>query len=340
MSGARVIRSGNVLLASPGMEETAKNVHWLLQQHAEADGQEGAFELGKMSLKPFPNGEYEPKLLEPVRGARVFLFHPMQLPDPNAGLVNLLTINDALMRADVGRVTLVLPYMSFMRQDRRKDGARVPITARAVANLIESCPAVKQIITIDLHADQEVGFFNIPVDNMSASGVLVDDLRQRLNNKLSMLMVGSPDIGSAPRNRRIARKLNVPLVIIDKERPESGQSEVVDMYGKDIKGMRVALFDDIIDTGGSVINAAHKLLEEGAAQVEIYAAHGIFSGDAVEKFRKAGIQVRVTTSIPRSPQFVAEHAEWLTYVSTTDQLFADAIYEASQMRGSVSKLSA
>lgn len=340
MSEARIVRSGNVLLASPGMEDMAKNVHWLLQKQTEEEGQQGAFELGRMGLEKFPNGEYEPKILESVRGARVFLFHPMQLPDPNVCLVNLLTTCDALMRADVGRVTLVLPYMSFMRQDRRKDGARVPITARAVANLIESCTAVKQIITMDLHADQEAGFFNIPIDNMSASGVLVEDLKQRLGRQIKNTVVVTPDVGSAPRVRRIARKIAVPFALIDKDHKGAGDSEVLGMYGESVKGRNAILFDDMIDTGGTILNAAHKLLEEGAASAEIYAGHGVFSGKAVEKFKKAGIQVRVTSSIPRSAEFVAENANWLTFISTTDQLFSDAIFEASQMRGSVSKLSA
>lgn len=328
--------NGHVLLASPGMEDMAKNLLWLINAHAQKENTP-LFDSAGMSLKGFANGEHEPKLLETVRGAHVFLLHPMQLPDPNAALVNLHLIKDALMSAAVGKITLVLPYLSFMRQDRRKDNERVPISARAVARLIQQ--GVEQIITLDLHSDQEVGFFKIPVDNIPGSVVCMGDLLERHGQNLSNVIAVAPDVGSATRVRRISRKLDVPLAIIDKDRKGPGQAEVLGILGQSVKGMQAVLFDDMIDTGGTIINAANYVLEEGAESVEIYAIHGLFCGNALENFARSNIQVRVTNTIPRSPVFRAYHESWLTYVSI-EQLLAEAIHQASRPRGSISKLSA
>jgi ribose-phosphate pyrophosphokinase len=329
---------GNLLLPSPSMEPMARTIFALLQKKGGRKSNPNSFELSKMKLTAFPSGEYEPEILESVRGANVFLLHPMQLPNPNTGLVNLLLTVDALVSADVGKIRLVLPFIPFQRNDRRKDNKRVSISARTVANMIQMYPAVQGVITLDLHADQEVGLYNIPVDNIPATVVFLEDLQRRRNNNLSNTMVVSPDVGSANRVRRIARRLDVPLAIIDKDRKGPGDTEVLGLLGTSVKGMDTVLFDDMIDTGGTIINAAKKLLDEGAKSVEIYAIHGLFSGEALEKFTKAGIHVSVTESIPRSPEFRAEHSSWLTYVPI-DQLIADAIYESSQMRGSISKLS-
>ncbi|OGG57632.1 hypothetical protein A2765_00185 [Candidatus Kaiserbacteria bacterium RIFCSPHIGHO2_01_FULL_56_24] len=316
------------------MEAMASNILYLINKQARKDDVP-AFEPAKMSVKGFANGECEPELLETVRGAHVYLLHPMQLPDPNTALVNLHIIKDALMRAAVGKVTLVLPYLSFMRQDRRKDGARVPISAKAIANLIQ--PGVQQLITMDLHADQEVGFFEIPVDNIPGSTVLIDDLKHRLGGDLKTVTVVAPDVGSAARVRRIARKLGVPMAIIDKDRRAPGEAEVLGLYGR-VDYRRVVLFDDMIDSGGTIISAAKAMLEHRAHSVEIYATHGLLTGEATKKFAQAGIPVRITNSIPRSEEYRTAHADWLTYVSI-DQLLAEAIYQTTRIRGSVSKLS-
>ncbi|MDP3645960.1 MAG: ribose-phosphate diphosphokinase [bacterium] len=338
MQSHATVYGENLLLPTPGMEEMAGNVFERLQKQSEQNGHANTFEMCKMKLTPFPSGEYEPELLESVRGATVFLLHPMQLPNPNVGLVNLLLIIDALMRADIGRIKLVLPFIPFQRNDRRKDNARVSISAKVVANLIERYAAVRHIITLDLHTDQEVGLYNIPVDNIGATVIFLDDVRRRFNNDLSNLVVVSPDVGSANRVRRVARKLNAPLAIIDKDRKGPGQAEVLGILGMSVKGKDAILFDDMIDTGGTIINAARKLREEGARSVEMYAIHGLFSGQALERFKDAGFPVRVTASIPRTEEFREAHASWLTYVSI-DQLLAKAIYAATVMRESISELS-
>ena len=326
----------NVLLATPGMEEVTDDIRYLLDKHSKKDDTP-QFETCGMVLKKFANGEYESDIKETVRGATVFLVHPMQLPNPNDCLVNLLLLCDNLMRAHVGGITLVLPYMSYMRQDRRKDNARVPISARAIANLIESNSKVKQVITMDLHSDQEVGFFNIPVDNIPGTRVLVEDLMHRHDNNVSNIVVVSPDVGSAARVRRIARWIKAALAIIDKDRKGPGDSKVMAIMGEDVAGKHAVLFDDLIDTGGTILSAAYALMEAGAKSVEIRATHGLFCGDAIAKFAKANIPVYVTPSIPRTEEFRKEHADWLHYVSFAE-MFANVIYENSLPRGSASKL--
>lgn len=332
------VNGGNILLSSPGMDDMAENIFWILQRQATTNGW-APFERCTMSLARFPNGEHEPELTETVRGAHVFLLHPMQLPDPNAAVVNLLLMLDALTSAAVGKITLVLPYMSFMRQDRRKDNKRVPISARAIIKAIEYYkPTVAQVITLDLHADQEAGFFTIPVDNIPGAGVCIEDLRERLGDELQNIVVVSPDIGSVTRVRRIARKLHAPLAIIDKDRKGPGNSEVIGIMGESVQGRHAVLFDDMIDTGGTIINAAKKVLEEGAASIEIYAIHGLFCGAALEQFRAAQIPVRVTNSIPRSMEFKFEHNSWLSFVSIAP-LLAEAIYQTCVVRGSFAQFS-
>lgn len=331
-----VVFGTNLLLPSPGMEEMADNILAILHKKSEENGHPNTFELCKMKLTKFPSGEHEPEILEPVRGATVFSLHPMQLPDPNTGLVNLILMNDALVSADVYKIKLVLPFIPFQRNDRRKDNKRVSISARAVAKVVQAYSEVRQVITLDLHADQEVGLYNIPVDNIGATTVFLKDIRRRHHNDLSNIIAVSPDVGSANRSRRIARKLDVPLAIIDKDREGPGNSKVLGITGTSVRGKDAKLFDDIIDTGGTIINAARKLVEEGAKSVEVFGIHGLFSADATEKFAKAGFQVRVTDSIPQSAEFRAKHASWLTYVSV-DELLANAIYAASVMRGSIPK---
>ncbi len=327
----------NLLLPSPGMEDMADRIFALLQKMSVENGHANTFELCKMKLTAFSGGEYEPEILEPVRGATVFLLHPMQLPSPNDGIANLVLINEALMSADVHKIKVVLPFIPYQRNDRRKDNKRVSISARAVARMIQTYSQVSNVITLDLHADQEVGFYNIPVDNIGATKVFLDDLRRRRSNDLSKTMVMSPDVGSANRSRRTSRKLNVPLGIIDKDRKGPGDADVHNVLG-DVEGMDVVLFDDIIDTGGTIINGANALMDRGANSVELYGVHGILSGKAIERFAKAGFQVRITNSIPRPKEFWEEHKSWLTEVRV-DGLLADAIYESSLMRGSISKLS-
>lgn len=327
----------NLLLPSPGMEEMAKRIYTILHEKSQANGHPNTFDMCRMNLTAFASGEHEPEILEPIRGATVYLLHGMQLPNPNVGLVNLHLINEALVRADVHKIRAVLPFIPFQRNDRRKDNKRVPISARAVAKVIQSYAEVGQVITLDLHADQEVGYYDIPVDNIPATSIFLEDLKVRRKGDLSNTMVFSPDIGSVVRNRRAARNLGVPLGIIDKDRKGPGQTEVMAVLG-DVAGKDAVLFDDMIDTGGTIISAAQRLMDEGANSVDIYGVHGLLSGNAVEKFAKAGFQVRVTDSIPRPEEFWKAHELWLTRVSVGG-LLADAIYESSLMRGSVSKLS-
>jgi len=242
----------------------------------------------------FPDGEINVHIGETVRGADVFIVQPT-CPPVNENLMELLLLIDAVRRASAGRITAVIPYYGYARQDRKHMG-RVPISARLVANLIETAGA-DRVLTLDLHAGQIQGFFNIPVDNLKADPIFARYFEEQGLNTEEAVIV-SPDLGAVRRARAVAERLNLPLAIVEKRRVSSEQVETFNLIGE-VRGRRAIVIDDIISTGTTVIEAAQVLEEQGAA--EIYAAftHGIFADRALERLKAAPIKrIAVTNTIP------------------------------------------
>jgi ribose-phosphate pyrophosphokinase len=252
--------------------------------------------LGETRLQRFADGEVHFQLLENVRGADVFVVQPTCFPvDQN--LVELLIMMDALRRASAGRITVVVPYYGYARQDR-KDRPRVAITSKLVADLLVTAGASRALF-VDLHAAQIQGFFNIPVDHLFASPVLVGYFRDL---KLPNLTVVSPDAGGVERARFFAKKLEVPLAIVDKRRTDINVTEVMNVIG-DVKGRTCLILDDIVDTAGTLVKTAEALLEQGADAVYACASHAILSGTAVERIRDSQLkELVVTNTVPLKPE--------------------------------------
>ncbi|HET8817394.1 MAG TPA: ribose-phosphate pyrophosphokinase [Pseudidiomarina sp.] len=252
--------------------------------------------LGDADVGRFSDGEISVMINENVRGSDVFIIQSTCAPT-NDNLMELIVMVDALRRASAGRITAVMPYFGYARQDRRVRSARVPITAKVVADFLSSV-GVDRVLTVDLHAEQIQGFFDVPVDNVFASPVLMEHLRQQAFHNP---VVVSPDIGGVVRARAIAKLLNdVDLAIIDKRRPRANESQVMHIIG-DINDRDCIIVDDMIDTGGTLCKAADALKANGARRVFAYATHPVFSGNAVENIRDSQIdQVIVTDSIPLS----------------------------------------
>ena len=252
--------------------------------------------LGNVSVTKFSDGEIAIELLENVRGRDVFILQPTCAPT-NDNLMEILTMADALKRASAGRITAAIPYFGYARQDRRPRSVRVPISAKLVANMLYSA-GIDRVLTVDLHADQIQGFFDIPVDNIYATPILVHDiLQQRIEN----LTVVSPDIGGVVRARAVAKTLNADLAIIDKRRPKANVAEVMNIIG-DVQGRTCLIVDDMIDTANTLCKAASALKERGAERVLAYATHPVFSGEAASRISSSDIdQVVVTDTIPLSP---------------------------------------
>jgi len=251
--------------------------------------------LGRASVGKFSDGEIAVELLENVRGRDVFILQSTCAPT-NDNLMELLTMADALKRASAGRITAAIPYFGYARQDRRPRSVRVPISAKLVANMLATA-GIDRVLTVDLHADQIQGFFDIPVDNIYATPILVHDiLQQRIEN----LTVVSPDIGGVVRARAVAKVLNTDLAIIDKRRPKANVAEVMNIIG-DIQGRTCLIVDDMIDTANTLCKAASALKERGAERVLAYATHPVFSGEAVNRIASSDIdQVVVTDTIALS----------------------------------------
>ena len=251
--------------------------------------------VGKASVKTFSDGEISVEIEENVRGQNVFILQP--LCDPvNNNLMELLIMADALKRSSVERISVVLPYFGYSRQDRRVRSARVPITAKVVANMLTSM-GVDRLLTIDLHADQIQGFFDIPVDNIYATLFFLADIHKQ--NYENMIVV-SPDVGGVVRARALAKQLNCDLAIVDKRRPEANVSEVMQIIGE-IQGKCCIIVDDICDTAGTLCHAADALKEKGASSVYAYITHPIFSGKADENISNSSIDgIIVTDTIPLS----------------------------------------
>ena len=251
--------------------------------------------MGDAVVGKFSDGESTIELNENVRGKDVFIIQPTCAPT-NDNLMELLLMSDCLRRASAARITAVVPYFGYARQDRRPRSARVPISARAVADMM-STAGVDRLLTVDLHADQIQGFFDIPVDNVYGSPVLLDDLERQ---NYEDLIVVSPDIGGVVRARAIAKQMDVDLAIIDKRRPKANVSEVMNIIG-DVKDRTCVLVDDMVDTAGTLCHAAKALKEFGAKKVVAYCTHPVLSGPAVERLANADLdELVVTDTIPLS----------------------------------------
>ncbi len=250
-------------------------------------------ELGKAQVGRFSDGEVTVEIQQNVRARDVFVVQPTCAPT-NENLMELLIIVDALKRASARRITAVIPYYGYARQDRRPRSMRVPISAKVVANLLETV-GVERVLTMDLHADQIQGFFDIPVDNIYASPVLLSDLKSKAYPDL---VVVSPDVGGVVRARALAKQLGSELAIIDKRRPRANISEVMHVIG-DIEGRNCVVMDDMIDTAGTLVKAADVLKERGAKRVFAYCTHPILSGSAVDRIAGSKLdEVVITNTIP------------------------------------------
>ncbi len=250
--------------------------------------------LGKAQVSRFSDGEVAVELMENVRGRDVFIVQS-SCPPTNDNLMELLVMADALRRASAGRITAVVPYFGYARQDRRQRAARVPITAKLVANLMVSA-GVNRVLTVDLHADQIQGFFDIPVDNVYASPVLLGDVWKQ---KFDDLIVVSPDVGGVVRARALAKRLDdADLAIIDKRRPRPNEAQVMNIIGE-VSGKTCVIVDDLVDTAGTLCIAAKALKDQGAAKVLAYITHPVLSGKAVANIEGSVLdELVVTDTIP------------------------------------------
>ena len=252
-------------------------------------------ELGKAKVGRFSDGECDVEIHQNVRARDVFVVQSTGAPT-NENVMELLIMVDALKRASARRITAVIPYFGYARQDRRSRSTRVPISAKVVANLLQTV-GVERLLTMDLHADQIQGFFDIPVDNIYASPVLLTDVKSK---NYQDLVVVSPDVGGVVRARALAKQLGCDLAIIDKRRPKANVSEVMHVIG-DIDGRNCVIMDDMIDTAGTLVKAAEVLKDRGAKSVYAYCTHPVFSGPAVERIKNSALdEVVITNTLPLS----------------------------------------
>jgi len=256
---------------------------------------------GKAIVGRFSDGESQVEILENVRGCDVFIIQPTCGPSPAETLMELLVMVDALKRSSAARITAVIPYFGYSRQDRRSRLTRVPITAKLAAKMVEAS-GVDRVLTIDLHADQIQGFFNIPIDNVYAQPVLLADI---LSKGYEDVVVVSPDVGGVVRARAAAKRINdADLVIIDKRRPAPNMVKVMNVIG-DVEGRTCIIIDDMVDTAGTLCQAAGILKEKGAKNVVAYATHAVLSGNAIDNINNSELDELVTTNtIPLSKDAV------------------------------------
>jgi ribose-phosphate pyrophosphokinase len=280
-----------------GMKLLAGNSNRAL---AEAMGQYLKIPLVKAVVRRFADMEVFVEIQENVRGEDIFVIQSTSFP-ANDNLMELLIVIDALKRASARRITAVIPYFGYARQDR-KVGPRTPISAKLVANLITEAGA-NRVLTVDLHAGQIQGFFDIPTDNLYAMPVIVKDITDYLGH--NNLMVVSPDVGGVVRARALAKRLGGDLAIVDKRRERAGESEVMNIIG-DVEGRSCILIDDIVDSGGTICNAAEALLREGAKDVCAYATHGVLSGGAVARIKGSKLKSLVITDSIAATEEVAK----------------------------------
>ena len=273
--------------------------------------------LAKCLVRRFADQEIFVEVMENVRGEDVFVIQSTSAP-ANDHLMELLIIIDALRRASARRITAVLPYFGYARQDRKPQG-RTPISAKLVANLITRAGA-DRVLTLDLHAGQIQGFFDIPTDNLYSVPVITRDIKE--HHDIANAMVVSPDVGGVVRARALAKRIGAPLAIVDKRRERPGESEVMNIIG-DVSGRHCVLFDDIVDSGGTLCSAADALAEKGAASVLAYITHGVLSGGAVARITTSKIQeLVITDSIQQTAAVLAARNIRVTPIAT---LIAEAI---------------
>lgn len=284
--------------------------------------------LTEATIRRFSDGEIFVEVQENVRGEDVFLVQSTSYP-ANEHIMELLITLDALRRASAARVTAVIPYFGYARQDR-KPGPRTPITAKLVANLITEAGA-DRVLTIDLHAGQIQGFFDIPVDHLYARPVIVEDIKKKFKTMGDVTIV-SPDVGGVVRARSLSGKLGVDLAIVDKRREKANQSEVMNIIGE-VQGRDCILFDDIVDTAGTLCNAAEALMKEGAKSVSAYVTHGVLSGPAMERIEKSKLKEMVVTDSIALPE---KRAKNLRVISVAP-LLAEAVHRIAD-ESSVSSL--
>jgi ribose-phosphate pyrophosphokinase len=288
--------------------------------------------IGKSSVGKFSDGETMVELLENVRGKDVFILQSTSTPT-NDNLMEIMVIADALRRSSAARITAAIPYLGYSRQDRRPRSARVAITAKVVANMLTSV-GVNRVLTMDLHSDQIQGFFDIPVDNIYATPVLLKDLTNKTKEEL---VVVSPDVGGVVRARAWSKILSADLAIIDKRRPKPNVSEVMNIIG-DVKGRACVIVDDIVDTADTLTKAARALKEKGATKVLAYITHPILSGSAVENINQSELdEIVVTDTITLSDfsksskkirqisvaELLAETIKRLSHEDSVSTLFID-----------------
>ena len=287
--------------------------------------------LGESEVKTFADGEVSVSLYETVRGSDVFLINSTCKP-VNDSLMELLIMIDACRRASAGRITAVIPYFGYARQDR-KAKSRDPISAKLVANMIVAAGA-DRVLTMDLHASQIQGFFDIPVDNLAGNPIFVDYYAKKFGSACEDMVVVSPDVGSVARARAFAQKLHMNLAIVDKRRQKANSCEVMNVIG-DVSGRDCILFDDMVDTGGSLCNAAKALMEVGGANsVHACASHGVLSGPALDRVNESVIQeLALLDTIPAIDPVRCSKIKYLSVAS----MFAEAI-ERIYQEISISKL--
>ena len=273
--------------------------------------------LGEATVTHFSDGEVNVEIGEKVRGRDVFILQSTCTPT-NDNLMELMIMVDALRRASARRITAVMPYYGYARQDRRPRSVRVAISARVVADMLQTV-GVDRVLTMDLHADQIQGFFNVPVDNIYATPILLKELKSR---NYENMMVVSPDIGGVVRARALAKALDCELAIIDKRRPRANQCEVMNLIG-DVAGHTCIITDDIVDTAGTLCNAAKALKDRGATKVCAYITHGVLSGPAIERITNSELdELVITDTIPLNE--AGQQCAKITQVSAAE-LFGETV---------------
>jgi len=270
--------------------------------------------MGKINVESFSDGEICVEIMENVRGQDIFIVQPTCAPC-NDNLMELMVMIDAMRRASAARVTAVVPYYGYSRQDRKPRSARVPITAKVVANMLMSV-RLDRLLTVDLHADQIQGFFDIPIDNVYASPLLLADVWQQSHKNA---IVVSPDVGGVVRARALAKRLgDADLAIIDKRRPRANEAQVMNIIG-DVKGKNCVVVDDLVDTAGTLCKAADALKQKGAESVTAYCTHAVLSGDAIKNITNSELdELVVTDSIPLTE--AAQQCSKIRLVSIADML--------------------
>ncbi len=274
--------------------------------------------LGNAEVEQFSDGEISVKINETIRGADVYIIQSTSAP-VNDNLMELLIMIDAMKRASAARITAVMPYYGYARQDR-KARARDPISAKLVANILTSAGA-NRVLTMDLHCAQIQGFFDIPVDNLVGSPLLTNYYVNKYGDDLQNFVAVSPDLGSVTRTRKFAENLNIPIAIIDKRRPKANVSEIMNIIG-DVKGKKVILIDDMIDTAGTITNAANALKERGAVEVDACCTHAVLSGPAIKRIQDSAITELLVLDTIALPE--EKKTDKITIVSVAD-IFANAL---------------